>query len=482
MCAIPRLGIVGGLAATLFLSTSVQSQYWETVIGGFGTDVARDIVRRPDGSYWTVGSTGSAGAGGDCYLVELGENGSLDWSTHFGGNGADGIRAIASCDSGFLLVGITNSMGSGGYDMLIVRVDTTGQIKWTRTWGGTEWDFANGAAFSGNGWIVVGESYSGLGTSSSGIVLRFDDDGNELWESEVGFASDDALHSVVLTVNGDVLVAGQTTAADGYSNGLLAMLSSTGMPLWSAVTNGDSTEVLRDCVATVEGNAVAVGYSFSNGIQAQVLLTCFDESGAEMWTQRIGQAGSFVGNALVQRQDSGFAVAGSISGFGAGGTDAYLLYADKDGNHEIGYTFGLDQDEAAWAIVHGSAGGYALAGSTMSYGNGPEDMHLISVDSTGTTQGAPVVVHFDAVGLSEQTLAQPIVHPNPVDGHGCIGIQRLPLGLVDLTVFDSSGRKVDKWQFRDDQHIQLEGFESGAYTLHARFIGSPAFTAVFVVL
>lgn len=438
----------------------------------------------PDGAYLAVGSTGSFGVGGDNYVLKIAADGSLDWSTFFGNQGSESLRAIASCDSGFLLVGTTNSLGNGGYDMLVVRIDTMGTFKWSRTWGGSAWDFANDAVFSDGVWTVVGESYSFSGTSSDGVIVRFDDDGNEVWSTPIGLPEDDCLNSVDNGLNGNVLVVGRTISVGGYPIGLIASLNSGGALLWTATTAGDSTEVLMGCLFSVDGQAIAVGHTFSNGQDAQVLLVSYDPLGAENWTRTIGQSGDFMGAAIVQRPDSGFAIAGSVAGFGGGGTDAYLLFADQEGNVEQGYTFGDTEDECAWAIVRSSSGGYVLAGSTKSYGNGTEDIHLISVDSSGTTQGAPVTVQFDQVDVPERSISSgPLVRPNPVGGFDCFTIGSTGMeSIQSLSMVDASGRSVQQWSTDGMGQVCLEGFEPGTYKMLMSDRDGKQIVAVFVVL
>ncbi|MDH5686018.1 MAG: hypothetical protein OEY73_05765, partial [Hadesarchaea archaeon] len=89
---------------------------------------------------------------------------------------------------------------------------------------------------------------------------------------------------------------------------------------------------------------------------------------------------------IVQTSDGGYALAGSTESYGAGGFDFWLVKTDSSGNEEWSKTFGGENDDWAYSVVQTSDGGYVLAGSTMSYGAGGEDFWLVKTDSSGNEE------------------------------------------------------------------------------------------------
>ena len=97
------------------------------------------------------------------------------------------------------------------------------------------------------------------------------------------------------------------------------------------------------------------------------------------WNQTIvsGDARS-----LIKTSDGGFALAGSKSSFG-GGDDFWIVKTDVYGNEEWSQTHGGSEGDIAYSLFETSDGGYALAGSTSSFGAGETDLWLVKTNEQG---------------------------------------------------------------------------------------------------
>jgi hypothetical protein len=94
-----------------------------------------------------------------------------------------------------------------------------------------------------------------------------------------------------------------------------------------------------------------------------------------------GGTGEDKAYALVATSDGGYALAGTIDSFGAGGGDFWLVKTDVNGVMQWNRTYGGAGDELAYSLVVTSDGGYALAGYTGSYG--ARDFLLVKTDALG---------------------------------------------------------------------------------------------------
>lgn len=148
---------------------------WEKSFGGSQTDEAWAIAKSNDGNYIIVGDTRSndldvslnKGAA-DLWIIKISPIGELIWEKSFGGNSFDAARSILKTQSGeFIISGSSRSVNgeltnnNGQNDAWILKIDSNGNLKWQKTIGGSEIDFAYDAVELNNkSIIVVGDSSS----------------------------------------------------------------------------------------------------------------------------------------------------------------------------------------------------------------------------------------------------------------------------------------------------------------------------------
>src|SRR5436189_3014466 len=85
------------------------------------------------------------------------------WTRQFGTTGTDVAQDAVADASGVFVVGTTNgSLGGnpqlGGGDAFIRRYSGGGAVRWTRTWGGPEFDGATSVALQGSELFVGGQT------------------------------------------------------------------------------------------------------------------------------------------------------------------------------------------------------------------------------------------------------------------------------------------------------------------------------------
>jgi hypothetical protein len=112
-------------------------------------------------------------------------------------------------------------------------------------------------------------------------------------------------------------------------------------------------------------------------------------SSVDGWSRTYGGTNDDKAYALVQTGDGGFAIAGSTDSFGAGGYDFWLVKTDASGNMQWNKTYGGTGDDEAYALVQTGDGGYALAGYTESFGAGHYDFWLVKTDAGGLVPEFP---------------------------------------------------------------------------------------------
>ena len=157
---------------------------------------------------------------------------------------------------------------------------------------------------------------------------------------------------------------------------------------------------------TADGGTVAVGTTTSSGAGGEdVYFVCTDAQGRPRFERTIGGPENDCGWSVLQMEDEGFVIAGFTDSFGAGGTDAYLIRTNADGDTLWTRTYGGPEDDLVWSLLR-VEDGFVLAGQTASAGAGDFDFHLLRTDLDGRlrwqrTYGGPAVDRAFSVQRTE---------------------------------------------------------------------------------
>ncbi|MBL7828658.1 MAG: T9SS type A sorting domain-containing protein [Saprospiraceae bacterium] len=216
---------------------------WEKTFGGSENDESSSVITCSDGGYLIVGETSSNDGdvsenhgSVDFWVLKLRDTGELEWQKTLGGLNADyGSDGIESLSGDYIITGYVASQNSGdvtghsqlgSFDFWIVRLDNTGHIKWQKTVGGSEPEWARQITQSSlGGFIVTGSTYSINGdvtenAGSSDIwIVKVSEDGELQWQKTYGGSKADRSYSIDNTYDNGYIVAGTTWSTDGDATG-----------------------------------------------------------------------------------------------------------------------------------------------------------------------------------------------------------------------------------------------------------------------
>ena len=147
----------------LISSVSNAQIIFNKAIGGTGDDKANCVKQTLDHGYIIVGSTNSFGAGGlDVYAIKTDKNGDTIWTRTYGGIYDDvGNSVIQNPDSTYMIVGYTSSFGAGQQNVYLIKIDKNGNLLWSRTYGGNNFESGNDIKRNSLGYYyITGYTYS----------------------------------------------------------------------------------------------------------------------------------------------------------------------------------------------------------------------------------------------------------------------------------------------------------------------------------
>jgi len=310
---------------------------WARTLGAANDDIAVSVTEVSDGGVVVAGYTYSYGAGyTDLLLTKFDGSGNHLWTRTVGGaNYEVGNSVTEVYDEVLVVAGYTQSYGAGSSDLLLTTFDGSGNHLWTRTVGGTNYDIGTSVIKVSDGGVVVCGYTGSYGAGFSDLLFtKFDGFGNHLWTRTVGGTAYDYGFSVAEVSDGGLIVAGYTESyGAGYTDLLLTKFDGSGNHLWTRTVGGTNFDIGYSVVEVSDGGVVVAGYTQSYGAgNCDLLLTKFDGSGNHLWTRTVGGTDHDYGLSMVEVSDGGLVVAGYTQSYSAGNYDLLLTKFDGSGN------------------------------------------------------------------------------------------------------------------------------------------------------
>lgn len=287
-----------------------------------------------------------------------------------GGSNDDVGLAIAVDSSGNVCVtGYTKSFGAGDEDVFILKLNSTGDIVWQKTWGGSGGDRGLGITVDSSGNIYVTGWTLSYGTSSQ--------------------------------------QSGWNTIT--YSAVFLLKLNSTGDLEWQRTWEELYAAQCGDCLATdSSGNVYVAGYYGG-------FILKFNSTGSLMWQKTWGSTtwGNDQCYGLARDASGNLYITGQTTDFGAGNQDAFVLELSPAGGLVWQKTWGgSGDDEARGIAINSTYGQIYVTGFTNSFGAGNYSVFLLTLNFTGGLEQQKIISgggYDEGFGIALSTSGDPVV-------------------------------------------------------------------------
>ena len=242
---------------------------WQKTYGGNAGEGARSIQQTEDGGYILTGRTESFGAGsGDIWILKLSPTGDVEWQKTYGGNARDSAYSTQKTeDGGYILTGITESFGAGDFDFWVLKLSSTGGVEWQKTYGGNARDDACSIQQTADGGYIVAGATESFGVGRSDCwILKLSSTGDAEWQKTYGGNTWDVAFSIHQIVDGGYIAAGTTESfGAGRSDFWILKLSSTGDVEWQKTYGGNSADSALSTQKTADGGYILAGFTDSFG-------------------------------------------------------------------------------------------------------------------------------------------------------------------------------------------------------------------------
>ncbi|MBS1261706.1 MAG: hypothetical protein MAG453_01036 [Calditrichaeota bacterium] len=438
-------------------------------------EMISSVVPTPDGGALLAGFTSSNTAGQmDAFAGKLDSDGEVEWEHTYGDTLCEEFyTAIPTGDGGYIAAGTSNSYGDLAFDFYVVRLDGQGNVLSSNTYGALRFDVATSLVPDGEGgWYVGGFSAREDVNKADFRLTRIDSNGALLWSQTYGEEEHDFLLAMVRANDGGLVLAGSTHSFDAENRDVLVIkVDAEGAQQWQQVIGGPYPDYVNDMIVTQEGDFVLAGVTHQYDLreESDLYLLRLSADGWIVWETTVGGDSWDEGWGVVQSADGGFFAAGNSFSAVDGVMNAYGVRFDAAGN-------------VLWTQSYGDVGGYQefrtvgpwdseivlAAGYTSSTENNDADFLVMEVDASSEP-----VAPSEWTVTPEFTLSAP--YPNPFNASLAFHVTLPRRGDLEVRVFNLLGREVrllTKAPWAAGRHRfhwrPLPGTASGTYIIEAR--------------
>lgn len=381
------------------------------------TGYPSSLIRTSDGGYAFTGYTKATGYE-DIIAVRLSPAGDVLWAKRFSptvnDRGDRGYSIAQTSDGGFVIAGFTLSFNS--YDIMLLRLNSSGGLLWAKTYGGAQPEEAYSVIRTAEGGFALGGfMVSAAGNPEDFCALKLNADGSLVWAKTFGGTGSEKGRAIAQTSDGGFVLVGETKSYGSVSSYeiLVLKMRSDGSREW-AEAFGSTVASFPDYAYSVGcvGDTVFVGaYTLASAGNNDFLVLKLNPDGTRNWAKLAG--GSVGGRqdllwSMAPTSDRGLVCVGQTTSYGAGSDDFFVVRLSPEGNMVWARTCGGLGSDIAYSVVQTSDGGYAIFGQTQSAGAAKGDLLLLKLDPSGNhSYGACVPACYP-------DLAVPTINTTPV--------------------------------------------------------------------
>jgi hypothetical protein len=223
-------------------------------------------------------------------------------------------------------------------------------------------------------------------TDANGESCLYNDGGtctqnSSKWVKSFGTSGNDYGNSVQETSEGDFIVAGKSGRIPSV---FVVKTNSLGEKIWENLYGTGPGDRGQYIIERQDLGFLIVGKENPNNADDNLCLINIDTDGSEVWHSLYGGGSSDGGNHVSEVSGGGFIIAGSTKSYGNGNwDDMWLVKTSTGGSMEWQKTYGGNYTEIGNYVHEKVSGGYIITGSTESNGQGLYDIWVVSTDYTG---------------------------------------------------------------------------------------------------
>ncbi len=343
--------------------------------------------KNPTGTFLLYGRHNYNGR--QAFALETDKYGNIIWKKAYRSEYAfstTSVLRVLPLDDGYLIVGELTTGGTKK-DGLLIKIDKTGEVIWSKRYSTDKDEFFNSADKTDYGFIITG-GIEGRGTRDIWLI-GVDNDGNVQWQKKLDKGFDEGIY-INKTSDGNYLLLASKSEDETGEDMWIFKLSKYGGKLWERSYNSTSSGIFPNDERPLVFKEVQDGYvifgSYDDDNHFFALLVMkIDREGNVLWSKiyENTRVPPYILH-VEQTSDGGFILPVRYVDEENENVDAVLLKIDKDGNVVWQKSYGTLEKEDYIQFASELEDGYFLAGSSQTRGRLIKgDILLAKTDKSG---------------------------------------------------------------------------------------------------
>ena len=282
---------------------------------------------------------------------------------------------IETNENSYLIASSSRSQFNSDYDILLMNIDTTGNIIWEKYLGQYgQREFASNISKTNDGGYIIGGSYRQSGNYDT-YVLKVDSIGGEIWSQRLNPLSiaEDGF-SAFENASGEYVMIGSGDIHTHIYN-----ISNSGNLNWTTLFDYFTGKQIKQ---TSDG-----GYAVIGGIDSrsynQIVLAKTNKDGDLLWSKQLGGEEAGYARAFTITPDDGFLIAAGGAYQNIGDSSTWSCFIRTDSNGDTLWTK-KHQTGSPLCIQNTIDGGYIYSSSHSA--NDLSGMLIVKADSLGAIE------------------------------------------------------------------------------------------------
>lgn len=388
------------------IAAKSQPLTFQKTYGSSVNEIGSFVQPTLDGGYIMCGAKGVPGTIGyyDYYLVKVDKYGDVAWTKTIGDslNDEQALCVRQLQDGSYIVYG--NHSASSSSTAWLVKTDEYGNVTWNMEQQGSfSSRYGYSLVIAPDGGYQTASLDNGPGTNDYFQLQKTEYTGKPQWGPKNIVQGIGNSSSLAVTKDNNYVAVGTTNVFFDAStkNNIMAIslmkMNISGTVLWSKTYMVNSGTLSYNYLqgfgvtASSDGGYVICG---STNIKANggtdIFLLKTNGSGDSLWSKNYGGYANDVALSIKEIPAGGFVLTGNTKSYGSGSTDIFILRTTANGDSLWMRTYGGAGLELAGNIEVTDDGGFAVIGTTNSFGNGQNDFLLIRTDSKGGIPDATI--------------------------------------------------------------------------------------------